>query len=99
MAKKSKCSTSLIYFFDKKYSNNLLFINYFAISIAKLWIDPLGLFNAGWNRFEGGVGKGATGQIFKNSDGLFEVEINFTPLEGQRRLNTIDKLGNSYQPS
>lgn len=40
-----------------------------------------------------------TGQIFKNSDGLFEVEINFTSLEGQKGLNIIDKLGNSYQPS
>ncbi|WP_239327115.1 VENN motif pre-toxin domain-containing protein, partial [Snodgrassella gandavensis] len=40
------------------------------------------------------AGKGANGQIIKNSDGLNEVKINQTPLEGQNRLNTPD-LGGS----
>ncbi len=40
------------------------------------------------------AGKGANGQIIKNSDGLNEVKINQTPLEGQNRLNTIDAMGN-----
>uniref|UniRef100_UPI000A9496F5 hypothetical protein n=2 Tax=unclassified Gilliamella TaxID=2685620 RepID=UPI000A9496F5 len=42
----------------------------------------------------GAVGKGANGQIIKNSEGLNEVKINQTPLEGQNRLNTPD-LGGS----
>nr|WP_255309206.1 VENN motif pre-toxin domain-containing protein [Gilliamella apicola] len=42
----------------------------------------------------GGAGKGANGQIIKNSEGLNEVKINQTPLEGQNRLNTPD-LGGS----
>ncbi|MCO6523357.1 MAG: hypothetical protein J6571_09270, partial [Snodgrassella sp.] len=40
------------------------------------------------------AGKGANGQIIKNSDGLNEVKINQTPPEGQNRLNTPD-LGGS----
>ncbi|WP_309619084.1 VENN motif pre-toxin domain-containing protein [Snodgrassella communis] len=40
------------------------------------------------------AGKGANGQIIKNSDGLNEVKVNQTPLEGQNRLNTPD-LGGS----
>ncbi|WP_221810515.1 hemagglutinin repeat-containing protein [Enterobacillus tribolii] len=40
------------------------------------------------------VGKGTSTQIVKNSDGLNEVKIKSTPLEGQDRLNTPD-LGGS----
>ena len=32
----------------------------------------------------------ATGQLVKNSQGLQEVKVSFTPLEGQKRLNTPD---------
>ncbi|MGO2156369.1 MAG: hypothetical protein ACTH5V_11410 [Serratia proteamaculans] len=41
------------------------------------------------------VGKWDSGQkIVKNHDGLHEVKISATPLEGQARLNTVDAMGN-----
>ena len=46
------------------------------------------------------AGKGTTGQIVKNSDGLHEVKISATPLEGQNRLNTPDLGGNKkFKPA
>lgn len=32
--------------------------------------------------------------LFRNADGIYEVKINSTPLEGQQRLNTPDVTGN-----
>jgi len=32
--------------------------------------------------------------LFRNTDGIYEVKINSTPLEGQQRLNTPDVTGN-----
>ena len=40
------------------------------------------------NKASNTAGKGTTGQIVKNSDGLHEVKISATPLEGENRLNT-----------
>ncbi|WP_245191450.1 hemagglutinin repeat-containing protein [Kosakonia oryzendophytica] len=38
--------------------------------------------------------------LIKNSDGIYEVKINATPLEGQSRLNTLDITGNNqYNPA
>ncbi|MGQ8707882.1 hemagglutinin repeat-containing protein [Serratia sp. TSA_198.1] len=32
--------------------------------------------------------------LLKNSDGIYEININATPIEGQKRLNTVDTMGN-----
>ena len=56
----------------------------------------------------GGGGGGAsfehlpdtTNQLVKNIDGIYEVKVNVTPLEGHGRLNTKDALGNGkYNPA
>ena len=52
------------------------------------------------NKASNTAGKGTTGQIVKNSDGLHEVKISATPLEGQNRLNTPDLGGNKkFKPA
>lgn len=43
---------------------------------------------------------GAASSLVKNADGIYEVKINLTPLEGHDRLNTPDLLGNGkYNPA
>ncbi|MGI3105905.1 VENN motif pre-toxin domain-containing protein [Dickeya fangzhongdai] len=43
---------------------------------------------------------GAANSLVKNADGIYEVTMNLTPLEGQRRLNTPDINGNGkYNPA
>ncbi|WP_418163002.1 hypothetical protein [Pantoea vagans] len=37
---------------------------------------------------------GVASSLVKNADGIYEVKINSTPLEGQQRLNTPDVTGN-----
>jgi filamentous hemagglutinin len=43
---------------------------------------------------------GAANSLVKNADGIYEVKMDSTPLEGHERLNTPDLLGNGkYNPA